>query len=244
MVDLKKLREKNLKEAKKAIQESVSDDEFIINAVNNLDELAKITNVLSKRLRDWYSLYLPEVSKNISDHEAFVKRIITANRVELLKEFDIKDPMGKDLNKRDLEPIQKLASKIKELYDLRDELKTYVEGLLESYAPNLKTVAGSMLAAKLIREGGSLKKLVMMPSSKLQLLGAEAALFRHLKSGARPPKHGIILQHPLVSGSKKDIRGKSARSLADKITLAVKTDYFKGKFIGDKLRKELEEKLK
>jgi len=84
----------------------------------------------------------------------------------------------------------------------------------------------------------------MMPSSTIQMLGAEKALFRHLRTGAKPPKHGIILQHPLVASAKKANRGKYSRSLADKISIAVKADYFKGKFIGDKLKKELEEKLK
>ena len=83
-----------------------------------------------------------------------------------------------------------------------------------------------------------------MPSSKIQLLGAETALFRHIKTGARPPKHGLILQHTFVSSAKRQDRGKRARVFADKIAMAIKADYFKGEFIGDKLRKDLEERFK
>jgi len=96
--------------------------------------------------------------------------------------------------------------------------------------------------AKLIALAGNLKKLVEFPSSTIQLLGAEKALFRHMRTGAKAPKHGIIHEHPIVSKAKE--KGKAARAVADKISLAVKVDYFKGKFIGDKLRKELEEKFK
>lgn len=82
------------------------------------------------------------------------------------------------------------------------------------------------------------------PASTIQVLGAEKALFRHMKTGAKPPRHGVIVQHPLLSGAPQKMHGKIARALADKISIAVKVDYFKGKFIGDKLRKGLEEKFR
>ncbi|MBU1202152.1 MAG: hypothetical protein KJ583_05210 [Nanoarchaeota archaeon] len=244
MEDFDKLREKAILLAKKNIRESICEDEFIIHAINNIDELAKITNVLTKRLIDWYALYLPEISKKISDHETFVKVILTKKRNELIEEYQLKESMGTELSDKDYEPINNLALKISTLYELRDELKNYLEKVTSSYCKNCYTLAGSLLSAKLIRAGGSLKKLAMMHSSKIQLLGAETALFRHLKTGARPPKHGIILQHTLVGSAKKSERGKRARVFADKIAIAIKTDYFKGEFIGDKLKKDLEEKFK
>jgi len=88
-----------------------------------------------------------------------------------------------------------------------------------------------------------LKKLAEMPSSTIQLLGAEKALFRHMRTGAKVPKHGILIQHPLMAKTKKEIHGKVARALADKISIAAKVDYFKGKFVADKLKKMLEEKF-
>ena len=83
----------------------------------------------------------------------------------------------------------------------------------------------------------------MMPSSTIQLLGAEKALFRHMKTGARAPKFGFLHEHPLIAKNPKELHGKIARTLADKISIAVKVDYFKGKFIGDKLLKEVEGKF-
>jgi nucleolar protein 56 len=84
----------------------------------------------------------------------------------------------------------------------------------------------------------------MMPASTLQILGAEKALFRHIKSGARPPKHGLIHEHQFLQNAKKNEIGKKSRALADKLSIAVKVDFFKGEFIGKKLKKELEEKFK
>jgi len=162
----------------------------------------------------------------------------------LMQEMNIKESMGTELSAKDLKPIMEIALRINSLYKLKENLKEYLEQVMNSYCKNLSTITGALLGAKLLEQAGSLKKLAMMPSSTVQLLGAEKALFRHLKTGARPPKHGTILQHPLVSSAKKTNRGRYSRVLADKITIAVKTDYFKGKFIGDKLKTELEERLK
>ncbi len=115
---------------------------------------------------------------------------------------------------------------------------------MKDYCPNITVVAGVMVGAKLIALAGDLKRLILFPSSTVQLLGAEKALFRHMKTGARVPKHGIIHEHALVAKASKENKGKAARALADKISMAAKIDYFKGEFIGDKLKKKLEERFK
>ena len=97
---------------------------------------------------------------------------------------------------------------------------------MESIAPNLKLLVGSSLGAKLIAHAGGLKRLATYPSSTVQIMGAEKALFRHLKSGDRPPKYGLIYQHPQVRGSKWWNRGKIARMLASRISLAARKDVF------------------
>ena len=97
--------------------------------------------------------------------------------------------------------------------------------------------------AKLMALAGSLKHLSQIPASTVQLLGAEKALFRHMTTGAKCPKYGILFQHPYVSQAKKQVQGKIARLLADKISIAVKVDYFKGAFIGDTLKEQLKEKI-
>ena len=97
---------------------------------------------------------------------------------------------------------------------------------MDTIAPNLKLIVGSSLGAKLISHAGGLKRLATYPSSTVQIMGAEKALFRHLKSGDRPPKYGLIYQHPQVRGAKWWNRGKIARMLAGKISLAVRRDVF------------------
>ena len=114
-----------------------------------------------------------------------------------------------------------------------------LDEIMEGFCRNLKTVAGTVIGAKLMEKAGSLKKLAVMPASTVQLLGAEKALFRHIKSGAKSPKHGLIHEHPFVNQAKYFEKGKRSRLLADKISLAVRIDFFKGKFIGDKLKGEL-----
>ena len=244
MAKLADLRKKNLELAKKGVKDSVNPDIFIINAVNNVEELQKIINNLSKRLREWYSLYFPELDKKIAEHENFVKLVLKADKKELVKELKIKDEMGAHFEKKDFEPILSLASIISDLVRESQLLEEYLEKTMKVYCPNLTVLAGSLIGAKLLRGAGSLKKLAMMRSSTIQLLGAEKALFRHIRTGARPPKYGYLLQHQLVQKAKKTDRGRAARQLADKIFLAVRIDFFKGEFIADKLLKELEAKFR
>ena len=160
------------------------------------------------------------------------------------KDERIEESMGAALNKEDLEPIFGLIRQVSDMHNFRKKQETYLEGLMKKNCPNLTAITGITIGAKLIEHTGSLKHLAELAASVIQLLGAEKALFRHIKTGARSPKYGILHEHPLISQAKKSEHGKVARALADKISIAVKVDYFKGKFIGDKLKKGLEEKFK
>jgi len=237
-MDFRKYHEQNLAETKKKVKESVKFDNFILQAINNVDEINKAINNLAKRLREWYELYNPEFSRSIPDHEKFVELVVS--------EKDIKEAgsMGADLSKEDLEPILDLAKEISALYSLRRFQERYLEELMKEHCPNITAVAGAQIGARLIAIAGDLKRLVEFPASTVQLLGAEKALFRHMRTGAKAPKHGVIHEHPLISKAKAKDKGKVARALADKISIAAKVDYFKGEFVGDKLRKELEERFK
>lgn len=237
---------KNLILTKEKIKDSVKDDLLIIQTISNIEDADKVTNILIKRLRDWYSFYNPEFSESIDNHEKFVELILKKNKEELLKEIKIKkeESMGRDFSKEDLEPIRNLAKEINNLFDFRKRQEMYLENLMKKTCPNLAEVAGISIGAKLIKVAGSLRNLALLPASVIQLLGAEKALFRHIRNKKNlPPKFGVIFAHKLVQKNAKEA-GKAARSLADKITIAVKVDYFKGNFIGDKLKKELEEKFK
>ena len=228
---------KNLLLTKKRIKEAVTDDLLIIQTINNISELDKIINTLTKRLREWYEFYNPELSKRIYDNKKFSEIV--------LMEKKQKESFGADLLRENLEPILNLSKEIGSLYNLKDAQSKYLDGLMKKLCPNLIAIAGVSLGAKLLEHAGSLKKLMEMPASTVQLLGAEKALFRHIKNKKNlPPKYGILHEHPLISQAKKREHGKIARALADKISIAVKIDYFKGKFIGDKLKKEIEGKIK
>ena len=111
-------------------------------------------------------------------------------------------------------------------------------------APNTSRVAGVLVASRLISAAGGLKKLMLMPSSTIQVIGAEKALFRHLRGRAKPPKHGIIFQSPFVNGAPLKHRGKMARALASKISISSKVDYYNGEPVWQKLIAGLEAKMK
>ena len=188
-------------------------------------------------------LYFPELSESVSKNEIFVEIVLAKDKKDLLIELKVDETMGKDLEKKDIKKILDLAKQCEELFKYREQSLLYVDDLMEKYCPNLKAIAGTSIGAKLIEHTGSLRKIAMLPASTIQILGAEKALFRHLKTGARPPKFGIIFDHQFIQKSQRKDQGKRARSLADKLCIAAKIDFFKGEFIGDKLRKELESKF-
>lgn len=236
---------KNLQFTKSAIKNSVNKDTLIMQSVKSIDQIDKAINILAKRAREWYELHNPEFSVATQSHEKFVEGILNKEKSELLSSIrvNIEDSMGADLGQEDIEPIKSLAHQIYDLYQLKGLQEDYISTLMEDICPNTKAVCGFLVAARLIEHAGSLKRLSEMPASTIQILGAEKALFRHMKTGSKPPRHGIIASHPLIAKSPESMHGRTARALADKISIASKIDYFKGKFIGDKLKKEIEEKF-
>jgi len=236
------LFEKNIKLTKKLIRESINQDNFIVQTINCIEELNRTSNTHVKRLREWYSLHNPESSHFLKDNEKFTELILKKSKSELLKEFNITDSMGANLEETDLKPILNLATQIKSLYQLKTQLETYLETVMKTHMPNTLVLTGPLIGAKLLEIVGSLKRLSQLPASTVQLLGAEKALFRHMRSKAKPPKYGILFTHPLVQ--KAFSKGKTARALADKISVAAKVDYFKGEFIGDKLLQDLQKRFK
>jgi nucleolar protein 56 len=236
--------QKNIILTKECVRQAVADDWLIIQAIANINELDKSTNLLTKRLREWYSLYLPELDQKVGNQENYVELVITKSKEELVKEFSITESMGADLTEQHVEEIVLLAKQIKELQQLRSIHENYLEKIMKKYTPNLLELAGVTIAAKLIELSRSLKRLALLPASTVQLLGAEKALFRHIKTGSRSPKHGVIFQHPLIQTAGHKNQGRAARMLADKLSLCARLDYFKGEFKAPDYRKMLEEKLK
>jgi nucleolar protein 56 len=146
----------------------------------------------------------------------------------------------------DSEPeyVRKMAELYVKTRECRSIVEKQIGDLMEETAPNVAAVIGPILGARLISKVGSLARLASLPASTIQILGAEKALFRALRKRGKPPKHGIIFQHPWVHASPRKIRGKVARLLASRIAIAARVDCFSGRFIGDELKKDVENRIK
>ena len=228
-------------------KESASEDKHLIQAVNSIDEIDESISKLIERIREWYALYFPEMDV-IKNNETYI-RLISQNKTkeEIINAKPDAFPsniidIDEDINIEDLEIMNNYANSIYELQKSRKDIEEYIDHKMESIAPNLRLLVGPTLGAKLISHAGGIKRLAMYPSSTVQIMGAEKALFRHLKSGDRPPKYGLIYQHPQVRGAKWWNRGKIARMLAGKISLAVRRDVFT-KTIDENVAEDLKEKI-
>ncbi len=240
-------------------EQSGARDKMIIQAIEALDDIDRVINLLVSRLREWYGLHFPELDEIIPKHQryaAFVKEIgrrenLTHERLEKLgfgedkirAILEARESMGAEVGKLDMEVIQRLAEEVDRLYKLRQIMEEYIDMAMDDVAPNLKSLVGAKLGARLISLAGGIRELAMLPSSTIQVLGAEKALFRHLRTGAKPPKHGVIFQYQAISRSPWWQRGKIARALAGKLAIAARVDYFSGEYIGEELKKELEARI-
>jgi nucleolar protein 56 len=202
---------------------TITKDEGITQAINALDDLIQTSNLLSERVQEWYGLFFPEHRKMIKAEEI----------IHLISE------QGRE----DLSPVSDLAKALKDIHVTRTQLEEFIKVEMEDNAQNISYLVGPIIGSRLIAKAGGLKRLARLPSGTIQVLGAEKALFRHLKDGSNPPKHGIIFQHPLVHRAPYWQRGKIARAFASKIALAAKLDEHSDKFIAEQLKKELLERI-
>ena len=226
----------------------------------SIDDLDKSLNLFMSRIREWFGLHFPELDRLLEKHETYARLVVNLGRkenftIENLENEAIpknksesivkvaKASMGADINDNDLAQIQEMSRKVLELYAVRQSLENHVEIIMDEIAPNSKAIAGSLLGARLIAIAGGLLNLAKLPASTMQVLGAEKALFRSLKTKARPPKHGIIFQHPLIHDAKRWQRGKIARALAGKLSIAARVDAFNGKYAGDEIKADLEKRV-
>jgi nucleolar protein 56 len=243
-------------------------DLHISQSINALDELDKIINVIGARLREWYGLHFPELDyliQNIFTYAEIVKLAGNRNNIDLnmvenlgieSKRADmilvaVQRSKGGDILEENLSIIKKLANEVIMQTELRKILAQQIEEMMEKIAPNIKELLTATVGARLMAKAGSLQKLSVMPASTIQIIGAEKALFRSLKTGAPPPKHGILFQHPILHSAPKWQRGKMARAIASKVAIAARIDLFrngeKDLHISEQLNKriaEIQEKYK
>lgn len=221
---------------------SESPDLHIIQAINTLDETDKMINLLSSRVREWYGLHFPELDNMIDTISGYSKIVMAGKRENITQNTYLdagfpeekaemlsllqKKSRGGQISDENLAIVQNIAKQILDLFDLRQSLEKHIESQMESIAPNVSVILGSAVGARILAKAGSLKRLASMPASTIQVLGAEKALFRALKTGAQPPKHGLLFQHQLVHAAPRWQRGKIARAIAAKAAIGARVDVF------------------
>ncbi|NPA69476.1 MAG: C/D box methylation guide ribonucleoprotein complex aNOP56 subunit [Crenarchaeota archaeon] len=237
-------------------------DLFIANAISAVDDCDKMMNLMASRLREWYGLHFPELEELVRDHRDYVKLLyelghrsnftvenikkvlpnISEERARKIAEAAEKS-VGAEMAEFDLEAIRAYAKIFITAMEARKKLAEYIDEAMKEVAPNIRELVGSLLGARLINLAGGLLKLALLPASTIQVLGAEKALFRALRTGGKPPKHGVIFQFPEIFRAPRWQRGKIARALAAKLAIAAKADAFTGNFIAPKLKEELMKRI-
>ncbi|HBJ45728.1 MAG TPA: ribonucleotide-diphosphate reductase subunit beta, partial [Deltaproteobacteria bacterium] len=272
---MEKLREFAIQlSSSKVTEVSQSPDLHIIQAINTLDETDKIINSISSRLREWYGLHFPELDNLIDSINGYSQIVLSGTRENISKEDFEKAGFSKDkvemlslikeksrggnISEKNFVIVQSLAKQILELFELRKNIEEHVDEQMKEEAPNISAILGTAVGARILAHAGSLNRLGRMPASTIQILGAEKALFRSLKTGANPPKHGILFQHAAVHAAPRWQRGKIARAVAAKAAIAARVDLFKAglnetlldklnvrvKEIGDKYKETCDKRIK
>jgi len=206
-----RLREMAIAAVKDKLLNLVDAEKDLLQAVEALDDLNVAINLLDERLYEWSRL----------------------RRQEIVHGKDLAQALSCD------EVSGELARAVLGLRQSRSAMEKDVARSTKILAPNLSCLAGSVLAARLISRSGGLKRLAEMPSSGIQVMGAEKSLFKHLHGRAPSPKHGLIYRHPSIIGMPKRLRGKAARALAGKLAIAARLDFY-GAGLSSELKSSLD----
>jgi len=230
------------------IKSVVKKDSIVIQTISAIDEIDKSLNIFIARLREWYSLHFPEINRLVEKHEKYAKLISQYGLRDKIEEKDLRNlaetSMGINLSDTDEKTLKEYATQISNLYGLREHLEKYIDHVMKEIAPNTRELAGSIIGARLIALAGGLDKLAKKPSSTIQLLGAEKALFRYLRGKGRSPKYGLLFTHQLVQNAPQEKRGKIARVLSSRLNIAIKMDYYGSGDKSKELKEDLEKRIK
>ncbi|MEX2706340.1 MAG: C/D box methylation guide ribonucleoprotein complex aNOP56 subunit [Candidatus Freyrarchaeum guaymaensis] len=242
-------------------EEGEKRDKMIVQAVYSLDDIDNTLNLFSTRIREWYSLHFPELDKLVSSHLTFVRIVselgLRSNfTVESLVELarvpedvaerivkEAEKSMGAEISEYDIETLREFARETVGLFELRREIERYISEMMKEVAPNVNGIIGPLLGARLISLAGGINELARLPSSITQILGAEKALFRSKRTGAPPPKHGVIFRHSDINTAPWWQRGKIARVYAGKLAIAARIDAFSGEYVAEELKEDINRKI-
>ncbi|KAG0483847.1 hypothetical protein HPP92_011931 [Vanilla planifolia] len=215
-------------------------DTMIIQAIGLLDDLDRELNTYAMRVREWYGWHFPELAKIVQDNIQYARAVkLMGNRANAVNldfsevlaeevEAELKEAavisMGTEVSDLDLANIRELCDQVLALSEYRAQLYDYLRSRMNTIAPNLTALVGELVGARLIAHGGSLLNLAKQPGSTVQILGAEKALFRALKTKHATPKYGLIFHASLIGQAAPKLKGKISRSLAAKAALAIRYD--------------------
>jgi len=242
-------------------------DNMIIQTIALIDQLDKDINTFSMRIREWYSYHFPELVKIVNDNHMYAKvafyiksrKDFTEASLEGLEEIVMdaskakailtasKSSMGMDISPIDLINIESFATRVIGLIDYRKNLHSYLQSKMNQVAPNLQALIGDLVGARLISHAGSLTNLAKYPASTVQILGAEKALFRALKTKGKTPKYGLIFHSSFIGRAGAKNKGRISRYLANKCSIASRIDCFSDvptDLFGKKLHEQVEDRLK
>ncbi len=258
-VDMERIRKEMINAAKAGIKSSYESEEYaLIQAVNAINEIDRSYNLMFERLGEWYGIYFPELRINnpstlaklvelVASKEGIttedVEGIVGTN--ESAKEISEKmsNTIGREMAREEGSVLLAYAKLTEEISVLREVIKSYINSATERLLPNTVYLTDNMVAAELLSKAGSLERLVIMPAGTIQLLGAEKALFKHIKFGSKPPKYGVLFSLPAISSARRDVRGKLARAYSAKIATALKADIITKRFIGEELKASLDKSV-
>jgi nucleolar protein 56 len=247
--DLKVLHQAALLRVRKQLSASHAEtDRILSQEVRAIDDLVRTANLLVERLREWYALHAPEATRLVTDAETLARLVADkGDRAGVLTAIDqaklAESSLGSDLDPADMAVLRGFAVALAAVHDSWHALEKRVMDLMETVAPNVAHIAGPVIGARMIALSGGLDRLALWPAGTVQLLGAETALFRHIKEGTKPPKHGILFQHPSVHLAPPWQRGSAARILALATAKAAKADAFTRNDLRPLLAAEVKEGL-
>jgi len=225
-------------------------DTMVIQAVGLLDELDKEINTYAMRVKEWYGWHFPELQALVADNASYAQLVLKCGmRTEFSKtdlssiledesvETSVKDAaeisMGTEIAELDILNIKSLAEQVLSLTEYRAQLFEYLKNRMNAIAPNLTILVGELVGARLISHAGSLMNLAKQPASTVQILGAEKALFRALKTKHDTPKYGLIYHASLIGQAAPKNKGKISRVLAAKAALAIRVDALTDETVDD-----------
>ncbi|MCL4404449.1 hypothetical protein M1583_00470 [Candidatus Marsarchaeota archaeon] len=258
--DFQELRKRMIKGAKEKIKLNYESEEYaLIQSINAYNEALRSQNLFYERLTEWYGLYFPEISISSPKALASLAMILNSDR-DIGKEAiesAVSDPskaesianklessIGRRMGDEEKNVVVEYAKMLFEISDTIEKLDSYISAAVHRMLPNAAYITEDKIAAELLSKAGSMERLATFPASTIQLLGAEKALFKHIKFGSKPPKYGVIFKLPEIANARKDVKGRIARLYAAKLAMALKADYYTHNFIADKLKKDIEDGIK